>query len=181
VLLALALALPFGGLAADSPDPSPPGDEPVEPEGEVVPPSGELRQAVRSYFRARLRSDLGWTDEQVAEIEPQIQEIERGRADARVARREAMLRLRRAMREGAGDDEISGLLDRLESITVEQREHERIAMRRIDDRLTPRQRVEFRAFVERFRRELRGKVDEIRRNRAGGGAGGPVRPRGGRP
>jgi hypothetical protein len=163
-VLALGVALALGEVAAQEPEVERDPEDSLE---ETAPPPGALREAVRTYFRARLASDLGWTDAQVAEIAPLLDEVERERAASRAKRRQAMAELRRAMRQGAADDDVAALLERVESIGVEARERERSTMRRIDERLTPRQRVEFRAFVERFRRELLGKVDELRRERAG--------------
>jgi hypothetical protein len=76
--------------------------------------------------------------------------------------------LNRGLRQGASDDELQGLLDRLESIEDEQRAFEKSVQARIDQHLTVRQRVQFRFFAERFRRRLERRIEDLQRERRGG-------------
>lgn len=133
-----------------------------EPPIDEGPGDPELRRALYDYFERRLRSELALTDEQAAEVIPAVKKLEQERREAGRERRRLSRELRRAYREGAPDGELERLLDGLE--TVEARHRARIAelMDDIDRSLTVRQRIQFRTFLERFRQEIRRRVQELR-------------------
>ena len=135
---------------------------PEDPEGA---PDGELRQAMRRYLHNQLRMELALSDEQMAQLTPHIERIEGARSDARRERMTTLRQLQHGLREGAGDEQLQSLLDRLDAIENEQRAAERAAMTEIDGMLTVRQRVQFRFFVQRFRKELQQRVQQLRRDR----------------
>jgi len=158
--------------------------EPPPPQNPGGPPDEELRQAMQRYFHNQLRMELALSDEQMAELSPRIERIERVRSEARRARGTTLRELRRGLREGTGDQELQALLDRLGTIESEQRDTERSVMAEIDEMLTVRQRVQFRFFVQRFRQELQRRVQQLRRDRTGGpgpGFGESRQPPGRRP
>jgi len=95
--------------------------------------------------------------------------MERARTTARRQRTRTVFELRRGLREGTGDEELQSLLEQLERIEQEQRRLERTALEEIDALLTVRQRVQLRFFIERFRRELQRKVQQLRSGEAGPG------------
>ncbi len=157
ILLVLWLgSLAGAGTHAQQPEP---GEADLAAEEQL---GDELRTAMERYFRSRLRAELGLTDEQMVELAPRLERIERSRSSARRERLSIVRRLQRGLRTGADDDQLQGLLDRLDSLEFEQRDLERSAMREIDATLTVRQRVELRFFVQRFRRELQRKVQQLR-------------------
>jgi hypothetical protein len=151
-LLALALWSTAISAFAQAPPRDPPRG-PVDP---------ELREALFRYFEKRLRVDVGLTDEQVAEVVPRVRAMERERARSVRDRRTAAMDLRRAYREGAGDAELESLLDRIEEIDRNLRSEMDRLMGEIDASLTVRQRVEFRAFLQQFRRDVRERVQKLR-------------------
>lgn len=133
-------------------------------------PNGELREAMADFFRTRLRVALDLTDAQMAEIVPRLQRIERSREESRRRRVGTVRDLHQGLRSGVGDGELQSRLDRLEAIEDEQREIESSVMSEIDRQLTVRQRVQLRFFVQRFRSEVRRKIEELR-GPAGAGRG----------
>ena len=165
-LLFVAVLL-SGPLVAQEPPPAP------QESGER-PAAGELRQAMRQYFHNQLRLELALSDEQMAELGPLVERFEDARSKAQRERAGTMRQLRRGLREGAADDRLQSLLDRLDVIDGEQREAEQAAMTEIDAMLTVRQSVQFRFFIQRFRQELQRRVQQLRRDRLG-------EPPGGRP
>lgn len=140
---------------------------PPAPEESAERPAGELRQAMRRYFQNQLRLELALSDEQMAELGPRVERIEDARSRANRARAATMRELRLGLREGAADDQLQSLLDRLETIENDQRAEEGSAMAEIDGMLTVRQRVQFRFFIQRFRQELQRRVQQLRRDRLG--------------
>jgi len=150
---------------------SPLGDEPGGP------PDAELRRAMQEYFHNQLRMELSLSDEQMSQLVPKIERNEQARGEARRERAATVRRLQRGLREGGADDELQSLLDRLDRIEIDQREAERALMKEIDEQLTVRQRVKFRFFIQRFRRELQRRVEQLRRERFGDGEGQFRRPR----
>jgi Spy/CpxP family protein refolding chaperone len=135
------------------------------------PPGQELRDAMRQYLHDQLRMELALSDEQMAQLSPLIERIEDVRSEARRNRGATLRELRQGIRQGAGDEQLQALLDRLQSIEDEQRAAERSAMSDIDAMLTVRQRVQFRFFIQRFRQELQRRVQQLRRDRMGGPPG----------
>jgi hypothetical protein len=156
-----------------APDAAPPG-----------PPRGELQREMRKFFADRLRADLNLSDDQVAQILPQLQRLERERGGVRREREETLDQLREGAEGGATDEELQALLDRLDRVEREQLELKRSAYSEIDQELTVRQRVRLRFFVEGFPRMMREKIMEIRGEPRQGwerGSPGSRRPPGQRP
>jgi hypothetical protein len=156
-----------------------PGAAAPDPAGDAPPPHAEIRREMRELFQNRLRARLGLTDEQMQAIGPRIEHLEEGRSTARRETLETMHELRMAYEGGAADGDLQLLLDRLEGIEREQRELERSELSEIDARLTTRQRVELRFFMEEFRSEMARKIQELRRDRGAPGRRSGARP--GRP
>jgi Spy/CpxP family protein refolding chaperone len=168
IIPALLLLIAPGAVAQEEPQPPP----------EAAPEGEELRRAIRNHFTNGLRAELGLTDEQAEALRPLIDEIENSRAQVRRDRGATVRSLNRGLRQGASDDELQGLLDRLESIDEEQRAFEKSVQTRIDRHLTVRQRVQFRFFAERFRRKLERRIEDLQRERRGGPGRDGYRPRG---
>lgn len=139
--------------------------EPPPPEADDEPAAQELRQAIREFFENRLREELALTDDQMTAIRPLVEEIEQSRAQTRRERARAVRSLRAGLREGMSDAELQRWLDRLDSLEVEQRERERAVTARIDERLSVRQRVQFRFFTEAFRRKMEERIRALREER----------------
>jgi Spy/CpxP family protein refolding chaperone len=156
LLLALLLSAPVV-LAQTPPSPAPEGG----------PAAGELREAIKQFFERRMREELALTDEQMTAMRPLVEEIERSRASTRRERARTVRALREGLRGGASDRELQDRLDRLDRIEDEQRAHERLVMARIDEQLTVRQRVQFRFFIEAFRRRMEDRIRELRSERDG--------------
>jgi hypothetical protein len=109
--------------------------------------------------------ELALSDEQMERIVPKIEQIEALRTEGRKERAGALRQLRQGLAQGAGDEELQTVLDRLDAIEVDQRRQERQLVAEVDARLTVRQRVQFRFFTQRFRRELQRRIQQLRRER----------------
>ena len=138
---------------------------------------GELREAMHRFFEKRVRAELGLTDEQFDALMPLVRRREESRIELRRRRMETVRSLQRGLREGGTDTTLQELLDRLDSIDEEVQRAERSAMSGIDDRLTVRQRVQFRFFSQRFRSELERRIRRIRDDGAAGERQRPERQR----
>ena len=125
----------------------------------------ELRRAMHEYFEKRLRAELSLTDEQTEHILPTVTRLEEAKTEMRQTRMETARSLRRGMQQGATDDELQELLDRLDRLEGEQRELERSMLEEIDEVLSVRQRVQLRFFIQQFRQEMQRKVQEFRGDR----------------
>jgi hypothetical protein len=162
--LVLLVAIPGTWILAQEREPSG-----TEPRGAGDP---ELRERLFGYFEKRLRVDLELSDEQVAEILPRVRQMERERGAMSREKRAAMMKLRRAYREGASDEELETHMGRVEEIDSRMRARMRTLMGEMDRSLSVRQRIEFRSFLERFRSEIRDRVEQLRRQ-----SGEPMRRR----
>jgi hypothetical protein len=86
----------------------------------------------------------------------------RERARSLRERRATAIELRRAYREGGADAELESLLNRVEEIDRDLRSRMDELMGEIDATLSVRQRVEFRSFLQQFRRDVRERVQKFR-------------------
>jgi hypothetical protein len=127
-----------------------------------------LRDAMQRYFEKRLRTDLGLSDAQVNKLTPLIRELEQKRNAALRERSAAGQALRRSLKQGGTDRELTRLLERLDRATTRQWEAESSLMPRVDSELSVRQRAQLRFFVQDFRREMQEKVREVRERRGVG-------------
>jgi len=130
------------------------GDDPV---GAV-----ELREAMQRFFENRVRAELSLRDDQMEQLRPLLERLNHARIQAQRERAELARELRRGMQQGAGDAELQGLLDRLESIEPRQRETQREVQGEIDKLLSVRQRIQFRFFAVRFQREVQSRMQLLR-------------------
>jgi len=151
-LLGLVLWLAPASALAQGP-PREPSSGPGDP---------ELREALFRYFEKRLRVDVGLTDAQLAEVVPHVRAMGRERARSLRERRATAIELRRAYREGGADAELESLLNRVEEIDRDLRSRMDELMGEIDASLSVRQRVEFRSFLQQFRRDVRERVQRFR-------------------
>ena len=136
-------------------------EPPLEPG--AGPGDPELRKALFEYFERRLRIALALTDDQAREVIPKVRSMETERAAAMRERRETSMALRRAYQEGAPDAELEHILQQIDEAEEQQRARTKELMNEIDESLTVRQRVQFRTFLERFRQEIRQRMQEFRR------------------
>ena len=119
-----------------------------------MPGNDALRQALVQKFSNGLREHLGLTDRQVEALMPSIRLMEESRTTARRERQAVMRRMRELYRGGGSDAELQATLDRYEEIEERQRREQAAAQARIDEELTVRQRIEYRMYTQRFRRQL---------------------------
>ena len=166
----IAAILALCGAWAAAQQPPPPAEPPTEgpaPRVGAAAPDEELGRAIRQHFLTRLRAELALTDEQMEAVAPLVEEIEGTRSRLRRERMQTVRSLQRGMEQGAGDEELQRQLDRLGAIEEEQRLNEAEVMAEIDAQLTVRQRVQFRFYTERFRRNLERRINEMQRDRGG--------------
>ena len=78
-----------------------------------------------------------------------------------IPRRSTVVKLQRGLRQGESDERLQQLLDTLETIEVEQQQSERATLAEIDAKLSVRQRVKLRFFIQGFRRQMQRRVREL--------------------
>ena len=136
--------------------------EPQAPEGPV-----ELRRAMEEYFQTRMQAEVSLSDEQLEQILPLVRQRETSRRAALRTRQDSVRRLRRGLEQGATDSELQTQLDRLDASEREQWESERSVQKQVDGVMSTRQRVQMRFFLQSFRRDMQGKIRELRGERGG--------------
>lgn len=163
IVVAIALAAGPAAVAraqsgADSPPPG--GDDRDDARHPVV-------AQMRRVFAARLKSDVGLDDAQVATVLPKIVALEQGRTGANRQRARLLRDLRAGLAGGMSDPELQRRLNDLDRIAQDLERSTRAAFGDIDRDLSVPQRVRLRFLVVDFRREV------TRRIRGLGAAGSP--------
>lgn len=138
------------------------------------PPRAEVREQMQQLFEARLKTDVGLDDAAVARIAPQVEDLERERALWRRERGRLLRELRRGVARGMPDTGLQHRLDALDRLSRDSDEATRTALARIDRDLSAPQRVRLRFLLVEFRRDMNGRIRELRRDaRRGAPPGGP--------
>jgi hypothetical protein len=131
-------------------------------EADESAPGKPVAEQMRRLFAARLRSDVGLDDAQVAAVLPQIESLERSRAQAARQRRVLVRELRHGLADGMPDAELQSRLDALDRIGQDGERAARATLADVDRALSVPQRVRLRFLLVQFRREMMRRVDEIR-------------------
>jgi len=135
---------------------------------DVEPPRrAAIREQARGLLAARLKADVGLSDEQVAQVLPRIESIEEARREARRARRMLLAGLRRDLAAGAPDAALQASLDALDRNEREEDRATREGLTKIDAALSVPQRVRVRFLLARLRGEIARQVESIRESRRG--------------
>ena len=153
--IVLVLALAKGALA-HAQDPAP------EPEHRAA-----IREQARGLLAARLKSDVGLSDAQVANVLPRIEAIEDARREARRSRLRLLGDLRRDLDAGASDATLQGGLDALDRNERDEDRATREGLAKLDAALTVPQRVRVRFLLVQLRGEIARQVQSIRQGRRG--------------
>ena len=179
MLLLLCAAFP----AAASPDPAPArAEEPSPgPPGDDV--DAELAEAIQDVMVVQAKRRIGLSDEQARDVGSIMRRMGEVRREHQSRRREG-LRTLAAMAEDStlADDEIERRIESLLRADDEFMTAERRLMGDIRARLDTRQQARWMVFNDRFRDELRRRVEDARQGRRGGpGMRRPGRPAGAPP
>ena len=125
----------------------------------------ELAETMERFMVQRLSTFLELDEAQEGEVVPRIQELARLRRQHGQQRREA-IRTRMAMSQDQGTDE-SLIRERLDAFHDENdafRRRQDDVLDEIRQRLNPRQQARLLAFEERFRDEMRRRIEDARRD-----------------
>ena len=120
----------------------------------------DLRERIQGKFDNMLRQRLQLSDAQEQAVMPEIHRLEEEKRRFDREKMEIVRELRVGMRDGASDDDLRAMLDRLDDNEAQRSQMVQQAMREIDADLTVRQQVQFRFFVSEFRRELRHRLGD---------------------
>jgi len=142
-----------------------------------APPEPSVAGQMYRLFAARLQSDVGLDEAQVAAVLPRIESLERTRVQAGRERRRLVRELRRGLAEGMTDADLQRRLDTLDRIGQETERTVRATLTEVDRDLTVPQRVRLRFLMVRFRDEMVRRVEEF----GGGETGGARRHRRAKP
>jgi Spy/CpxP family protein refolding chaperone len=160
-----------------------PGVAPAAPQG--PPPDREERredvqETIEIYMVAKLKRFLQLTEAQERQVIPLIEELNSTRREANRKRRQAILRLRPMVEEGAEEpaDEaaIQRQVDELERLERDVRDTEGRVRQQIRAQLTPLQQARFIVFQERFRQEIQDRLRRMEQDEPGGPFPGGRRP-----
>ena len=174
-VLAVALLLSMAAPIAAPPDPEPPrAAEPADgPPAESL--DQELAEAIQDVMLVQAKRRLGLSEEQAREVGALMRSMGEARREHQNRRREG-LRTLAAMAEDSSLDE-SELRRRIDAVLRADEEFmatERRLMGDIRARLDTRQQARWIVFNDRFRDEMRRRVEDARAGRRGGP--GPRRP-----
>ena len=165
-------------IIARAQEPPPPQAVPPPQEPRPGPPiNRELAEAMQELMLQRLEVQLELSDDQKKTVLPLVRDLSDLRREHNQSRREA-LRTVNVMAQDAAVDEAS-LSRRLEIFYKEQedfREQETKLVREIRSHLNPRQQARLLQFEERFRNEMRRRIDDARRRGGPRGRGERLRP-----
>ena len=131
------------------------------------PRRAAIREQARGLLAARLKSDVGLSDAQIADVLPKIEGIEEGRRQAQRNRMRLLSELRRGINQGASDADLQASLDALDRGERDQDRRTRETLARIDGALSVPQRVRLRFLLVRFRGEITRELETIRGGRRG--------------
>ena len=151
--------------------------------GPAPPPAGDDRDEarrpvaaqMRRVFAARLKSDVGLDDAQVAAVLPKIVALENDRTRANRDRILLLRDLRAGLAGGMSDPELQQRLNDLDRIAQDLERSTRAALGDIDRDLSVPQRVRLRFLIVDFRREVTRRIRDF----GAGGSPGVRRYRGG--
>jgi hypothetical protein len=131
------------------------------------PRRAAIREQARGLLAARLKSDVGLSDAQVADVLPRIEAIEQARREARRSRLRLLGDLRRDLDAGAPDAKLQGSLDELDRNERDEDRATRDGLAKLDAALTVPQRVRVRFLLVQLRGEISRQVQSIRESRRG--------------
>lgn len=156
-----------------SPSSSPTADVDREVDRDV---DRELAEAVERVMVVQFKRRLALSDSQAEAVTPLMTQLVEERRDHARRRRDALRSLIALAEDSTADEDV--LRDKMAAIDREDQEFLRVEKRLLEDvksHLDVRQQARLMLFQERFREEMRQRVDEARgRGRAGGP--GPPRP-----
>lgn len=147
-----------------------------DPEASRRPVAAQMRR----LFAARLATDVGLDDAQIASVLPQVESLERSRARSQRERLGLLRELRRGLATGMSDVDLQRRLDSLDRLGQESERATRAALAEIDRGLTVPERVRLRFLMAQFRQEMTRRMKEFAGG-AGAGAGPSRRMRRGAP
>ena len=124
-----------------------------------------LEQAMQRYFETTLRNELDLDDAQADALFPILREQQALRREIRLERTKRTQALRRAWREGAGDDALARTLRDLDALEERSFLRQRAMQEKIDETLRPVQRVKFRFAAERIRDRVQERLRDVRDRR----------------
>ena len=122
----------------------------------------QLGEAVFEHISRVLRTELALDDEQTATVMPLLREQAQLRTELRKERMKAARALRRALAEGASDQNLQQQLDRMDEFEQQGFRRQRELQRRIDGPLNTTQRIKLRFAAERIRREVQDRLRDVR-------------------
>jgi Spy/CpxP family protein refolding chaperone len=136
----------------------------------------ELAETIEIYMRARMKRFLSLTDDQERKLVPLVEDLFSSRREANRKRRLISMKLRLLLEdEGAEDQEISGLIDRLEEVDAQLHQKEMKVRSETRSCLAPKQQARFIMFQEKFRQEIQERLRRLQQGEGPPPGGGPRR------
>lgn len=155
-ILVLSLVTPLVAAPRRGPQPAPGarGDE-------------DVRGSIQVLMIVSMKKALELTRDQEMEVVPRVQQMLEQREHFARERRDTFRRLQvRVMEEAAPERDLREAVVHLDRMETQHRDLERRLREEIDRSLSPRQQVQFRLFVPRFRKQIQLQIEQARRLQA---------------
>lgn len=147
----------------------PPPPPPLTGDGKIAPrDSANLskeRRMLEAVRISRLTEAVGLNEEQIEKFIPRLKRMEEQQRQLGEKHRQALEDIALLLESGAKDDQLKARLDELDRADAEKFNALRTGRNDLDALLTVGQRARWRVFNERFDREIRHMVRQLRERR----------------
>ncbi len=135
-------------------------------ERDVGPNRDEVEGMMDAYILSKLQDALELTDEQFGTMVVAQKKLQDTRRDYRQGRMSLLRRMRQTLRrDQAREEELTHLLDELDSLEIEFSQNQRARYAAIDDILEIRQRARYRILEAEIQRRLTQLMRQVRGQR----------------
>ncbi len=125
-------------------------------------PVPEIQEMIQGFYVSRLQQELTLDDEQFVELLPALRDSLEQRNRLGQEHSRALNELRRALQEGASDDEFNRLVQDVDNTERQLRDVQEELLREVDPTLTPEQRARFRIVQPNVENRIRNLIERSR-------------------
>ncbi len=125
-------------------------------------PVPEIQEMIQGFYVSRLQQELTLDDEQFVELLPALRDSLEQRNRLGQEHSRALNELRRALQEGASDDEFNRLIQDVDNTERQLRDVQEELLREVDPTLTPEQRARFRIVQPNVENRIRNLIERSR-------------------
>ena len=130
----------------------------------------EIQEMIQGFYVSRFQQELTLDDEQFVELLPALRDSLEQRNRLGQEHSQALNALRRALQDGASDDEFIRLIEDVDNTERQLRDVQEELLREVDPTLTPEQRARFRIVQPNVENRIRNLIERSRNAFAPGNA-----------